>query len=340
MHSIPGVAGQVITDSAQLDMFAGSDEGALTVLSYGAGQDSSTILEKIIFDDSFRDKYVVGRLVVVMSDTGDEFPETYAHVEQTIRKCQTHGIEMHFLTSDKGFHSDGWKNLRHFYRSNDAIGSKSYPKTCTSRLKLEPIYRWLESWLSEQYGVRTGRKAGIREFAASNGKIRMIIGIAKGEERRMQDAKSNPKRWYRDSIENVYPLVEEGMDRAACQEYLHSRNMYVIPSNCMACPFMSLEELEYLRRFHPDSLSDLVQLEANKLLKHKDKESIIVTDDDGDPVLNRNGEVKTVNKNYGVWGVVRLPEKIKEAAIKLSDWSDDDIKGYRYSHGHCVANVF
>ena len=61
----------------QTDLFGPTDTSeALTVLSFGGGQDSTTIIEKIIDDEAFRRRYVEGRLLVVMSDTGDEFPET------------------------------------------------------------------------------------------------------------------------------------------------------------------------------------------------------------------------------------------------------------------------
>jgi 3'-phosphoadenosine 5'-phosphosulfate sulfotransferase (PAPS reductase)/FAD synthetase len=164
----------------------------LTVLSFGAGQDSSTLLEKYFDDPTFRERYAPNDFLCVMSDTGDEFDQTYKHVEYVKRRCAEEGVEFVFLTADMGYHSEGWKSLRHFYRSKGTIGSKAYPKTCTDRLKLQPIYRFLEEWLGERYGVRTGNKVGFREFALRYGKIQMMIGIAKGEEGRMSDASQNP----------------------------------------------------------------------------------------------------------------------------------------------------
>lgn len=312
----------------------------LTVLSFGGGQDSSTLLEMYIDDPQFRQRYAPGDFLVVMSDTGDEFPETYRHVERTKKRCEDAGVEFVHITADMGYHSSNWQSLRHFYRTKNAIGSKAYPKTCTDQLKITPIFKFLENWLSQKYGVQNRNKAGLREYAATHGKIRMMLGIASGEEKRMTDAASSPKRWYRESIENIYPLIDLGMDRAACQQFLHDRGLRVIPSNCMACPFLSLEELEYLRRFHAQSLDDWTGLEAAKLEKHKDKSAIIVTDDDGNQVIGRDGNPKTVNKNYGVFGVTPLPEKIKEAKQRFTDWTDHRIREYRYSHGHCVATAF
>lgn len=321
------------------DLFA--PEGhRLTVLSFGAGQDSSALLELYLDDPSFRATYAPNDFVVIMSDTGDEFEATYDHVERTRQRCADAGVEFCFITSDMGYHSESWKSLRHFYREKGAIGSKAYPKTCTDRLKVEPIYRFLEHWLSERYGVCCDRKKGLMEFAARFGKIQMIIGIAAGEEKRISDASSSTKRWYRESIDHVYPLIDLGMDRAACQALLHEKGLRVIPSNCKACPFVSLEELEYLRRFHPVSLTEWVQLEAAKLHKHAAKNSVIVTDKNGEVVVDRHGNPKTANKNYGVFGVTPLPQKITEAKEKFADWSDARIADYRYSHGHCVSTTY
>lgn len=321
------------------DLFA--PEGTrLTVQSYGGGQDSAVLLEKYLDDHEYRARWAPHDFLVVMSDSGDEFDATYEHIEYARKRCKEAGVEFVFITSDMGYHSDSWQSLRHFYRTKQTIGSKAFPKTCTDRLKLQPIYRFLEEWLGKQYGVRVGKKQGFREFALRYGKIQMILGIAKGEEKRVADPAKNPNRWYRESIETVYPLIEMGMDRQACQEYLHSKGLHVIPSNCKACPFLSLEELEYLRRFNPADLADWVDLEAAKLEKHADKSVVIVTDDDGNPKLDRNGEVKTKNQNYGVFGVTPLPLKIEEAKEKFADWTDEDIAHYRYSHGHCVATAY
>ncbi|WP_137887679.1 hypothetical protein [Pseudomonas sp. 2FE] len=191
---------------SNLDLFA-PQAPRLTVLSYGAGQDSTALLELYFNDPAFRAKYAPGDFMVVMSDTGDEYAETYEHVERTKLRCAAHGVEFHFLTADKGYHSESWSSLLHFFRSKGTIGSKAYPKTCTDRLKLRPIYRFLEHWLSERYGVQHGRKQGIREFAATYGKIQMMIGIATGEERRVADPARKGHRWYRESIDNIYCVI-------------------------------------------------------------------------------------------------------------------------------------
>lgn len=113
------------------DLFA-PEGNQLTVLSFGGGQDSSVLLDLYLSDLEFRKKYAPNDFVAIMSDTGDEFDLTLKHVRETEKRCQEAGVEFHFLTADKGYHSESWKSLRHFYRSKNAIGSKAYPKTCTA----------------------------------------------------------------------------------------------------------------------------------------------------------------------------------------------------------------
>lgn len=321
------------------DLFA-PQGSRLTVLSYGGGQESSALLELYLDDPAFRAKYASGDFLVMMSDTGNEFPKTIKHVRETQARCEAAGVEFVFITADMGYHSESWQSLQHFYRTKGTIGSKAFPKTCSDRLKIQVLYRFLERWLADRYGVQCNKKAGLREFAARYGKIRMMIGIAKGEENRVADPSKSSKRWYRDSIETIYPLIDLGMDRAQCQDLLHSKGMYVIPSNCRFCPFLSLPELEYLRRFHPADLDEWVHLEAAKLAKHADKNRVIVMDKNGAPKLGRDGQPKTQNKNYGVFGVTPLPAKIREAKEVHASWSDDRVAEYRYSHGHCVSTAY
>lgn len=322
------------------DLFVPTDS-QLTVLSFGAGQDSSAMLEMYLGDSAFRQQYAPKDFLVLMSDTGDEFDPTYEHVAEVQHRCQQLGVEFVLITPDMGYHSESWQSLRHFYRTHGTIGSKAFPKTCTDRLKIQPIYRFLEHWLSQRYGVQCNDKKGLREFAATFGKIQMLLGFAKGEEKRVSQAKAKKRqRWFVESVKPVYPLVEIGMDRKACQNLLHDKGMRVIPSNCKACPFLALEELEYLRRFYPHDLQDWMHLEAAKLEKYKHMEAVIATDKQGNTVLDRKGNPKTENKNYGVFGVKPLPVKIQEAKKKFAHWTDWEISDYRYSHGHCVASTY
>ena len=79
-----------------------------------------------------------------MSDTGDEFDETYETVEETKLLCKKHNIEFTFITNDMGYHKGDWQSLTHFYKAKSAVGSKAYPKICSQRLKIDVIYNYFE----------------------------------------------------------------------------------------------------------------------------------------------------------------------------------------------------
>ncbi len=69
----------------------------LTILSFGAGQDSTTLLKLYKHDLSFRNKYAPGDFLVVMSDTGNEHHETYLHVERTKEFCSYSGFSVYCI---------------------------------------------------------------------------------------------------------------------------------------------------------------------------------------------------------------------------------------------------
>lgn len=295
----------------------------LTILSMGAGQDSTTLLYKYIYDLNFRAAYAPDDFIVVMSDTGDEHKETYEHVKEMQALCKVHGIEFHFITKDFGYHGS-WGDLRSFYNRTMTVGSKCFRKTCTDNLKLKPIHRYVETYLTARYDLSahcaypTGRKRAFKEFVAKHGRITMMVGIAAGEEKRVIDSTKRSK-WHQASINIIYPLIDMGLDRAGCQEYIKSVGHKVpVPSNCVLCPFMNDIELLYMHRFLNDDLNDWIRIEANKIKRYEDRDGA----------------------NLGVWGKVLLPEKIKQVIEKYGYMTDAELKEYKMSHGHCVNSKY
>ncbi len=294
-------------------------DARLTILSFGAGQDSTTLLYLYAYSEEFRQKYAPGRFKVVMSDVGNEHPQTLDHIKYIEGFCKKKGIDFTFLTPDMGFHSPKWQSLKGQYRLNNTVGSKAFMKTCTDRLKLQPIYGYLDHWLGQEYGLKSGRKNAFKEFAEQYGKIDMLIGIAAGEEKRCANAGSDPKKWRAASVRTVYPLVEMGLDRQGCHEVIKGFSHEIpMPSNCMICPFLSEQELVYLHRFHNEDYQEWVELEANKIKKFADK---------GD-------------QNFGVWGKKLLPQVLAESLKKYGDWTDAMLMDYKMSHGHCVMSTY
>lgn len=336
------------------------DMEGITIVSVGGGQDSTAILYKIGLDPAFRAKYAPGHVLAIMADTGDEHDETTAHRETLAHFCAAHAIEWVWLDSNGDYHSGPWKGgLAAFYRNKNAIGSQAYPKTCTDNLKVQPIYRFVAEYLARFLGASPAlaeRKQSLYAYAARYGKLRVLIGIARGEESRMDKGpapckdclghgsivaagmplqglwdrretcatckgtgKQPPRsKWMAECVEKVYPLVEEGMDRADCQAYIKSTGMALPPpSNCFMCPFKSPIEILWTARTNRARFDVWVALEARKIAANAD-----------------------VAKNYGVFKTKLLPQVLADAEREYADWSDDRLNAYRMSHGHCVTSAY
>lgn len=292
----------------------------LTVLSFGVGQDSTAILVRLIEDSVFRRQYVSGELIVVFADTLNEHQHTYAYKSYIELICKTNEIPFYTLHPSE-YATGKWKDgLIGFYKQNDAVGSKAFPKTCTDQLKIRPIYRFLEKYIHEKFNTQHyGRKKGFYEYHAKYGKIRVLLGIARDEESRASDEPTKIK-WFDQCVEKVYPLLQHGMNRQDCQDTIKAYGYIVpMPSNCVLCPFMSLQELLFMFRYMNASFILWCELEENKMNKHRDK---------GD-------------KNLGVWGTTKtLTEMAMVAIQKHGHMTKEELIEYKSSHGHCVKSKF
>lgn len=303
-----------------------SPETELTVLSFGAGQDSTALLYLYAYDAEFRAKYAPGKFLVIMANTGNEHDSTYVHVEQIKNFCKLQDIEFMLIEPEMGYHGNNWSTLTEQYQAKNTIGSKAYPKTCTDRLKIRPIYGFLEDWIADTYDLDRGRKKAFKLFAPKYGKINMLIGIAKGEESRQQ-TQSSGEVWRDMAINTVYPLVELGLDRQGCQTAIANFGHTVpTPSNCKFCPWMSEQELLWLYRFDGEGFDFWEQLEQNKF----------------------KANLHAGEKNLGVWGKwnkkenrpFSLRDALAVAQEKYGHWSDAELQEYKMSHGHCVASKY
>lgn len=311
----------------------------LTVLSFGGGQDSTYILYRIAMSKSYRRRWVQGDFVVVMSDTGNEHPHTYHHIEFIKKYCAEHGIEFYILTPDKGYHPRTWQSLESNFERNDYVVSIVGPRSCTDNLKIKPIYNFLDHYIARRYyGYEAGPVKGkkfISRFAEEYGKIRVLIGIAAGEEQRIKTASKRELKsmqtdafrkwknpvpvWFRNGIEKIYPLVEEGIARWDIHDWVLRENLPLpFPSNCMYCPYLSKIEAVWLYRNHRDRWDRWVQFEANKLAKYEGK----------------------VERNMGVKGGKTLSEFLTEAMIEFAHMTDEQLDEHKMSHGHCVMSKY
>lgn len=288
----------------------------LTVLSFGGGQDSTALLYKYLYDPAFKSTYAPGDFLVVIADTQDEHPHTYRHVEECQKLCQDKGLDFKWLRNGEGCAPSWQCGLTQWQKNHNNIVQLG-TKSCTDKLKLDPIYNYIEKYIGEKYELASGRKKATKKYLSEGNVLNILIGIGRGEEKRMltpekRDALNKDKAFMR-GINFVYPLVDLGMNRTDCQNYIalvgHSVPM---PSNCVRCPYMSDGELYWLWMNLPAEYQEWVELERAKLEKFADKGP----------------------KNKGVFASLRtIPERLEKCIEKFQDWTDDELKSYKMNHG-------
>ena len=299
----------------------------LLVLFVGGGQDSTDLLLQHIHNPEFNERYVGERdFVAIMSDTGNEYPETYAHVRHLQKVCEAKNVSFHHLTPNMGYHGNTWPTLQAQYERNDNVMSVAFPKSCTDNLKIKVCYNFLAHYLRDRYGMDGKGKRVFYQYAEQFGKLQSLIGFSKGEESRCSQPaqielfpeliKDKRPVWMQKNVQHLYPLIDQRKDRAGCQEYIKSVGHDVpMPSNCMMCPFQNDAELVYLERFYPAMWHYWVGREKAKLTKWEGAES-----------------------NLGVKGEKSLPTTLAEAKKRYGHWSDAQLREYKMSHGHCVRS--
>ncbi len=315
-------------------------EKNITILSFGAGQDSTAILYKLVLDKTFREQYVTGKLIVLMSDTGNEHPGTYLHVQFIRTFCEYHKIEFYLITSSQGYHPKNWDSLQHNFKTHSTVMSVAFPKTCTDNLKIKPLYNFLDHYIAKlYYGYnQTKRPKGkryIKHYCKQFGKINVLLGIAAGEESRIAiklksgqqyqvdlfgNLIASKTTWMDHCLQKLYPLVDLKMDRSACQTYIRTTGLPLPPpSNCMMCPFLSKQEILWLYRNYPEVFYEWQDYEKAKLHKFS----------------NAN-----ISSNLGVKGRLTLSEFLDQAISEFGHMTDEQLDDYKMSHGHCVKSTY
>lgn len=323
----------------------------LTVLSYGGGQDSFGILNLLFNDLRLRSKYVTGKLLVVMSATGDEHGYTYENIKRARAMCNSsHNTEFHHITPDMGYHRGSWPDLitpqlRGEGGEYAPTMVQSGTKSCTLQLKIDPIYKFLDEYINNEYGyghkVHPGhncKKRPLKSYFEEFGPLDVVIGFAAGEESRVRKAmalQNNPPRVWQGHVNRIFPLVELGIDRKQAQRHIRmSGEVVPPPSNCMRCPYMGLQEMLWLHREHPDKFEEWCLIEERKLERYKDQPDRFEID------KKSNIEYLQPFKNHGVYNSAKtLRDRLMEAETKFGDWTTEELFEFKFSHG-CTKNGF
>lgn len=326
-------------------LFVNNRKGLL-LLSFGGGQDSTTILYKFLLDKATRDKKLKGRnLVVVFADTGDERKATYTHVWKIAALCKAYGILFRHLGSDEtckmhqknsrdsskiitGYHTESWPSLGGQYLRNHNLAIRKN-KSCTDNLKIKPIYRWLDTFcnslmLNDDRGHKG--KPHIQEYAKKYRKIEVMIGFTKGEETRIKKARNfkGGAKWW-NSIEKTFPLVDDfPMTRTDCITYMSNSPFDVCPpSMCKMCPNITKHTLLLMWFDDRWAFIEWYRHERRKLKK-----------------WGSTQEEKGKANTYALGGKYDLIGELRAAMNKYKHMSLEEIRDHDFSHGHCINNGY
>jgi len=293
----------------------------LTVLSDGLGQDSAMLRALALEDRAFQQRYIPGDLVILSSETGLEHPETNAYRERVAELCAARGVDYIHVTPEMGYHSPVWQNLHTQWDRNVTIQSRVFPKTCSVNLKIQPFYLALNAYLARRYGYpeRAGRvrRAALYAYAQDFGPIPVMIGFARGEERRVKPA---PQGYMTATVQRIHPLIDLGLDRSGCQAGTQALGFEVpYPSNCMHCPYHTPLDLVRLHRKHPESFELWSAFEARKL----------------------SAEKWQGTRNHTVFGNDKtLPENLAAALKEYGHLDIPELDALRMTRGHANTTGF
>jgi len=174
--------------------------------------------------------------VVVFADTGVESEETYRTVKLCKNLAKEHEIPFAVVKNK-------WnQTLIERYTELNDIPYVRNPQ-CTFHFKVYPIRRHVKTLVD---------KSLPKPWATS------WLGITTDEAHRMRDCEL---QW----TDNRYPLIELGMSRQDCVEYIEKEwpKFKVSKSGCVCCPYMSRKNYEVMKLQKPDIFKMVLEFENN-----------------------------------------------------------------------------
>ena len=199
------------------------------VLSYGGGHQTAGMLALI----------KLGRLpkpdVIIFADTGGEIPETYHHLENYAKPLADElGIPFHIVVHTNKGKEETLYDFAYRYKWIP----QPFQRTCTNQFKIQVIHKAMRPY--------KGKEA-----------VNCWIGISTDEAHRRKESRV---KW----ITNTYPLVDNGLSRADCDEAMRTIGMLIPPkSGCYFCPFNRTTRWREIRIHTPELYQKAIALEDN-----------------------------------------------------------------------------
>lgn len=223
----------------------------LRILSLGAGVQSSTIALMAAAGE-------IGPLpdAAIFADTGSEPSAVYRHLAWLMSpgvlpfkvhiihpRARSLGAEI--LAATRGEKSRGSHARPPFFVALPNGKRGMIRRQCTGDYKIDPIEKAIRGFLGLKYRQRWPKTLSVEQW----------IGISRDEASRMRESR-------RASIEFRYPLIELGMSRNNCLEWLE-RNGHPTPpkSACTFCPFHDDRTWKHLRDTDPAAWAEAVEID-------------------------------------------------------------------------------
>lgn len=188
-----------------------------------------------------------GRAKGIWADPGSEHAYMYERVDKMEKYVQEihpnfEIIRVKGTVTHKGEQYDNLEELAIAYKFMPS-GQARY---CTKYFKIEPIDKYL----------------------ATRGECELMIGLNADEEN------SREGNWgLNPNVKYTYPLIEDGLTRADCEEILYSKGLhpnfppYMLRGGCRMCFFKT--EKEYRAMYHLAKEEFMEVLEFEKLIQDK-----------------------------------------------------------------------
>ncbi|MCK6440324.1 MAG: phosphoadenosine phosphosulfate reductase [Planctomycetes bacterium] len=233
-------------------VISGIPEGK-KIVSWGGGVNSTALLIGL-YQRRIRPD------LILFADPGHEWPETYLYRDHvmipwlasvgfpelvTVRRREMPGVKMKETL--------GQSCLRLKVLPAMAFGQKQ----CSMKFKRDPQNDFMKRlpWAKTEWAA--GRK------------IVKIIGYDAAEKHRLRGTAGNA--WEDKRFRLWYPLVDWGMDRAACIRLIADAGLPVPKkSACTFCPANTLDEWEHLRNQYPHLYRFALSIEAEARITNPD----------------------------------------------------------------------
>lgn len=222
-----------------------SNEPTIRVLSLGAGVQSTTLALLAA------DRQLPALDAAVFADTGWEPRRVYEHLDRLEKVLHHAGIPVYRvskgdLRADSIDPTHRYASIPYYVRNPDGSDGMGR-RQCTHEYKVAPINLKIRELL--------GAAAPAYRRVPRGRTAEQWIGFSADEVHRINDRTPS-------YIRPRYPLIELGMDRKACEKWLHSRNWASVPkSACVGCPYHGNRHWREMRDQHPDEWADAVEFD-------------------------------------------------------------------------------